>query len=562
MTDTPTQTSEVTEQGPPAKPDSPRPDYLNALLQESKRTEQKIVEAFLAGDEFIDPLDDFVDPETGRVVWEPMGSGEGHAKGAPFDSESWLTEIRNQCRLLARKNEYAINGHENRISYIVGTGHKYAVTARKRGEVSDDDLQLVQDVIDDFTTENKWQQRQAEIILRKDRDGECFLRLFETKGKLTVRFVEPGQVSTPEDAPKLAHHSFGIITDPDDVESIEGYYVDGVPVEAVKIQHRKMNVDMNVKRGLCTFFPVLRLLRNIEAVGRNAAVVARIQSAIAMIRKHAQATETNIQTMLNKQADVQVTEPLNKRTVNYKRYGPGTILDTNQQTEYEFPSQSVRPEAFVAVKQDMLRGVASRLVMPEFMLTSDASNANYSSTLVAEGPCVKNFERLQATMVEEDLEILNRVLDLAVESAQISVELRAAVEIDVTVPRLATRTRKDEVDADLALVRDKCMSRPTCMLKNELDPDHEQDLMDADAEKADPFAGMARPTFPGQATGGDEDGDGDEGGGAGGNGEPGIDTEGYSDIDAEIARVEGERHRQKLVFEQRKRKRELQGVEE
>ena len=34
--------------------------------------------------------------------------------------------------------------------------------------------------------------------------------------------------------------------------------------------------------------------------------------------------------------------------------------------------------------------------MPEFMFTSDASNANYASTLVAEGPAVKMFERLQA----------------------------------------------------------------------------------------------------------------------------------------------------------------------
>ena len=36
--------------------------------------------------------------------------------------------------------------------------------------------------------------------------------------------------------------------------------------------------------------------------------------------------------------------------------------------------------------QAELRAIAARLVMPEFMLTSDASNANYASTMVAEGP--------------------------------------------------------------------------------------------------------------------------------------------------------------------------------
>ena len=47
--------------------------------------------------------------------------------------------------------------------------------------------------------------------------------------------------------------------------------------------------------------------------------------------------------------------------------------------------------------QAELRAIAARLVMPEFMFTSDASNANYASTMVAEGPAVRMFERLQAT---------------------------------------------------------------------------------------------------------------------------------------------------------------------
>ena len=36
-------------------------------------------------------------------------------------TEMQLREIRNQCRLLAMTNEFAINGHENRVSFIVGS---------------------------------------------------------------------------------------------------------------------------------------------------------------------------------------------------------------------------------------------------------------------------------------------------------------------------------------------------------------------------------------------------------------------------------------------------------
>jgi hypothetical protein len=45
--------------------------------------------------------------------------------------------------------------------------------------------------------------------------------------------------------------------------------------------------------------------------------------------------------------------------------------------------------SFVAVLHAELRAIASRLVMPEFMLTSDASNGNYASTMVAEGPAMR-----------------------------------------------------------------------------------------------------------------------------------------------------------------------------
>ncbi|MGC4005047.1 MAG: hypothetical protein QM811_18815 [Pirellulales bacterium] len=53
--------------------------------------------------------------------------------------------------------------------------------------------------------------------------------------------------------------------------------------------------------------------------------------------------------------------------------------------------------------------IASRLVMPEFMLTGDASNANYSSTLVAEGPALRMFARLQAEQTTADVAVMERV---------------------------------------------------------------------------------------------------------------------------------------------------------
>ena len=149
----------------------------------------------------------------------------------------------------------------------------------------------MQAVLDDFVRVNKWHKRQQEIVRRKDRDGECFLRLFiAPDGTTRLRFVEPGQVATPPEHGGDPSAALGIQTDPDDVETVRGYSIDGQLVDAAEIQHRKANVDANVQARAAAFFPVRKNLRRAEKLLRNMSVVAEIQSAIALIRKHRRGT--------------------------------------------------------------------------------------------------------------------------------------------------------------------------------------------------------------------------------------------------------------------------------
>jgi hypothetical protein len=219
-------------------------------------------------------------------------------------------------------------------------------------------------------------------------------------------------------------------------------------------------------------------------------VVAGIQSAIAMIRRHQGGTQNASDTARAATADVTVTSSTTGNTSYHRRYAPGAVLDAPLSTEYEFPASTISAGGFVVVLQAELRAIASRLVMPEFMLTSDASNANFASTMVAEGPAVKMFGREQWTMIEEDLEVMDRVLDMAVEAGRVSLEVREQLEIDVTPPQLASRNRKEETEADRILVQEKAMSIETLQLRNDLDPEHETELIDEQREKMDPFDGM------------------------------------------------------------------------
>ena len=425
--------------------------------------ERRLLESFdRLWDNFVDPADALYDHDGLR--WHQVGAAGSGTSGilpvsAPFADEAQLAHIRTQCRLLAMQNEFAINGHENRVSYIVGAGHSYRVVARSGEEVPGELIEQAQAVIDQFTAENRWQQRQQEIVRRRDRDGECFLRFFPgNDGLLRVRFVEPDQVSTPREATDRPGHAMGVVSEAHDVESVVGYYVDGALVPAEEIQHRKLGVDANVKRGLPLFYPVMKNLRRAEKLLRNMSVVSEIQSAIALIRKHHQATTAGLEQFVADGSDASVTSAATGRTTHFRRYAPGTILDATAGTDYEFPASAIDAGRFVTVLQAELRAIAARLVMPEFMLTSDASNANYSSTMVAEGPAVRMFERMQHDMTVDDRSVMRRVLAHAAAAGRLAQEAPAGLDIQATPPTLAVRDRLRDAQADQILVRNGAMS--------------------------------------------------------------------------------------------------------
>jgi capsid protein len=457
---------------------------MNALTEDDtvRRLNRRLTEAWQSlWDSFVDPRDAISD---GGSDWIALGSqvGAGGAASIPFGNEQELGEIRAQCRNLALGNEFAINGHENRISFLVGPGHTYRATLKKNSHASqpanDSDAELAnqtQAVLDAFIAENHWQRRQQEIVRRYDRDGEVFLRFFTSgDGQTRVRFVEPGQVATPKELAGDPAASFGIQTEPDDVETALAYYIDGQPVDAADVQHRKANVDANVKRGLPLFYPVRKNLRRAEKLLRNMSVVAEIQSAIALVRKHRGATRASVQQFAASQADVSVTSPATGQTANFRRFGPGTILDSHGGIEYDFPASGLDAANFVAVLQAELRAIASRLVMPEFMLTSDASNANYASTMVAEGPAIRMFARLQAELMSDDLQVMRRVVQNAVQAGRLPHEALTRVEIQASPPTLAVRDALKEAQAFRIEYQSGILSPQTWSQRRGLDYDQEQ----------------------------------------------------------------------------------------
>jgi hypothetical protein len=240
------------------------------------------------------------------------------------------------------------------------------------------------------------------------------------------------------------------------------------------VQHRRANVDFNVKRGLPLYTPVRKNLRRAERLLRNMSIVAEIQSAIALIRKHRGASRSGIEQFVAADADVTASDSLTGRTRHFSQYGPGTILDAPAGLEYDFPARGLDASSFVAVLQAELRAIAARLVMPEFMFTSDASNANYSSTMVAEGPAMKMFERLQASTIEQDRAVMWRVVDNAIAVGALPPGVRELVEIQIMPPSLHVRDQLKQTQVDRIAFNSGVLSPQTWSQHLGLDYDQEQ----------------------------------------------------------------------------------------
>jgi capsid protein len=469
------------------------PTTADQVSELTAQLQKKLLESQLAyfGDNLVSPYEPLYD-EPG--FYSPAGPNEF----VPFNYDNqnrgesipaYLTEyglkiIRDQARRLAISNEFAINAMTNRQSYIVGKGFQYTVHG------PDELAEQAQAVLDEFIARCVWAEREREAVWRCDRDGEAFIRLFHVgRGKTEIRFVEPEWV---RDYAATMQKRFGVITDPDDIENVLGYEIVERPqvtwtateVPAEEVVHIKLNTDFTAKRGLPTLFAVRKNLERADKLLRNMSTLAQIQATFALIRKHKQYSAAAINTFQQGNADVSLSSPYTGNTQYLKQYSPGTILDVSDNTDYEFPAAGVNGSQLVTILQAELRAIAARLVMPEYMLTVDASNANYASTLVAEAPAVKHFEALQAFFARRfgdggysqgaHCGVLWRVLYYAVEFGDLDRAVLSECEIQAEGPVIVSRDRGKETERAQKLNQAGIMSRETWTQNEGLDWDQEQ----------------------------------------------------------------------------------------
>lgn len=429
-----------------------------------------------------------VEPDSGN--WFPVGQA-----GQTLD-EPQRADLRSRSRQLVMKNPHARNILRLLEVYVAGPGLKLVHQRTSRdgqGTREDSLLQTADRLWNEFLEHNESHYSAREHARRAWRDGECFIRKFTgAVWPPALRFIDPEAIAeSPEHS-----GTQGIVTDPDDAEMPQAYLrVDPASgkflerVDAAEMLHTRVGVDSNQKRGVTVFCPVLDTLSCFDRWIDTELLARKLQSSIVLWRK-VQGSPQQASAFADNAATAR--EGAGRR----EPIRPGTILTTNHSTDIQFLQPNTNFGDAVPLGRMLLLNIAAGAGLPEFMLTSDASNANFASTMVAEGPAVKLFQSEQQFFATEFGRLWRWVMSDAIELGLLPADFFTKVAPNWTFPQLVNRDRTRERLADVRLVESRILSRAEVARRDGVDPETMVEELASENVFSKPTTASRRSGFP------------------------------------------------------------------
>lgn len=412
-----------------------------------------------------------------------------------YEEERDLEEMRNKCRDLATFTSVSVGAMLALRCYTLGGEWDYKPIPKEDAEQqpSPELLREVAVIVKANLDRNNWiGDLDGEIHDVSREDGEALVAGYATPdGLADFRRLEIDHLRAPANpgalnrwlgtADREASWTFGVQTVFDhrmrriDHERHAGYhcvFVDGgsqwdyLPAwpQAVgddeldgKFLHQiKRNTPRKAKRGISDYWPVLDDLERGKKLSVNLSVGAAVLAAIPWIETFPKGTTRD-------QAQNQLTRAMDtfSRSLTLNRgsersvlnMAPGTPLKVSSGKEYTAgPMGQVRQPVYIEVHQHICRAIGLRWLMPEYMISGDASNANYSSTLVAESPFVKAREGDQQFYVAHFKLILLKALKLAHDAGRFRRygvqswgHFLAMIDLAIQPPMVASRDKAQQL---------------------------------------------------------------------------------------------------------------------
>jgi len=361
---------------------------LNGQIKESK-IKAELAQLNLAESYLKEATQKFARPDADEFNWIQTG-GDSFSGMGTMGYDHY--EMLNQCYSLWMKDLFARSIVRNLSKFVLGKGPIILPKSENK---------VVLEQWKSFSKINKWQLKEKEMVRRVFRDGELFIRKFPDNNEknLKVRFLRANNIrnpSKPTEMLKDENVSFGIGTDKDDVEIVKTYYLcdkEGNLIERIpasEIIHIKILVDSDVKRGMSFLLVAMSMLGKYGEWLDDRIVLNKVRSAIALIK-----TVTGTASTVDSIRDKNASERYSADRYKQKAFEKGTVITASKGVEYQMLSPNINAADVAKDGRSILLAVAAGCGFPEMFLTADWSNANYSSTMIAQNPFVREIEDWQ-----------------------------------------------------------------------------------------------------------------------------------------------------------------------
>lgn len=434
------------------------------------------------------------------------GPGQGGRPDDYLDGKCWplyeteqdLQELRGIGRWFAAWDEMGRSILTNLRNYTIGDGFVTECTPRDKSPEAKALAAEVQAFCDEFDDVNDWQDEgETDAFTAGIVDGDHLLRLRQRGAAAPrVQFVGGEHITEPNNPAELEDYyglpsccwRFGVATRPGDTSLVRGYFLDwfgkGTDWEFVPAEEAvfiKRNTPKQAKRGVSDFAVPWRSLEKGAKLFDRTVGGATAQASIGYIKKALQGTP---QSALDARLGASgLTSPTSVRRPNGGLASAtaetidGVKVITTTGDYVAGPMGTLNGPVFMDILQGVGRRVGSNWCMPEYMVTGDASNANYSSTLVAESPFVQNTKQEQGNHARRSRELRWKSVDMAARHGRFggmrAADIRRLVKIDVVGPPPESR---DPVQQEAVRDRQQAagiLSRRTRAAQTGLDFDEE-----------------------------------------------------------------------------------------
>jgi lambda family portal protein len=505
--------------------------YTADLLQQLRGTERRLMEA------------NVVYGEVDDAAWTPIAGGGMNTSQKTLTEARDAQTVRRQMYRFWRFDPHGRGILRNFVRFIIGTQFGVDFDEQRLGKwnkdktrleltKAEDEQPIVRVLWNDFVERSRFMQRAKEMVLRTFRDGECFVRKFERKGRIALRFIEPEHVVNPvaggiqmgevqagdidgdEFVGEKTRIQDGIEYLHDDRETlvaihvkvrIDGFSMEGAPerIPASQVLHMKAFCDMNDLRGIPMLEVVAKQLVNYAAWEEYRLILNKMRSAVALVRK-VEGTSAQAQAIIQgRQSPREDPRRLTPQTGTGNReamFRAGTTLTPSAGVSYEFISPNLQARDAAEDGRRFLLTIAAGTGLPEMLITGDWSNSNFASSVEARTPSVREWEDWQEFFEEHFKRIIGWVLTAAKQSGAEGLGLPEDVEETVTLqwPAVVAKDVFRDTERYMNLWSSGLLSKRTWSALEDLDYDAEQENLSEEGktDAATPLDVQSLPSNP------------------------------------------------------------------